>query len=193
MKNGDENVKPSCGRTQAHFGKSFILVAIACVAILLLGSCAGLPKPESPDDTLLIIPVQFKVTAHNTHWPYSFGLGCEGIPDPILISPTSAGHVLITGLPAGTFTVKNFIVYPFGNFRGTHVQSQDISAMELSIQTVAHTVTIAGFVFQSTLGDVQGGAYSQDFHVQVLSDSEKEAILKELQGEANFSAWDNGF
>lgn len=177
---------------QALPARRVVFAFVAAAVLGLLGSCSSFPKPESADDTLLLIPVDFIVKATHTYWAYSFGLECEGLTDPILISPTASHYVKVTGLPAGTFKVKSILVYPYEKFHGTRAQSQDISSYQMVITTAAHTATMTSFGMQSVLS---GGpqTFGQDFHFVAVSDTLKSRVLDELTKEDNFKAWDRGF
>jgi hypothetical protein len=178
-------------KKQNRFRRTILSVLIL-FSLSLIVSCAGIPKPQNPGDTLLIIPVTFNLKPGTPSFGYYYSLEFNGVEKPILVSPTNAHYVAVAGMPAGKFFWKTITIIPIGSSGYAARQAQTYDAPDVAVETRENTATMAPFVIDSTMVESFTNHFQQSWKLRAVESADRQLILEELNRQDAFAAWENG-
>ena len=161
------------------------------IPLLLIVSCSTISKPQYPGDTLLVIPVFFNMKPGTQWWGYYYSLEFEGLPKPVVVSPTTNHYVAISGLPAGRYAWKKISLLPLGSGY-SRATAQSYDAPNVVVETREFTATMAPFLIESIMEEVLPRRFQQKFNIKPVQDTDRKVILEELNKQEGFAAWKNG-
>jgi hypothetical protein len=164
----------------------------ALLVLLALASCTSVEKPQTPEDTLLIIPVVFKAAPGSERWIWHYELEFYGLPKPVVVMPTSKHYVAVTGIPAGRYPLTRINLVPIGSNNFDNPQVLKYSAPKMLIRTEAGTATLAPFIIDSYIEETKQNWFQQRYDIRQVLEDERRVIKGELSGQENFSAWRDG-
>lgn len=170
----------------------FILVFLSlCVSIILVSCASMLPKPESPDDTLLVIIAVRDLSNLGGHVTMSFShleLTIKGMDTPVRISGES--YRFINNLAPGiheTVTIQEI----YSDTYETHYVGSELKPASFRVPFVLKPGTITIFPAKFVLVTERTGEhqFSSGWDIKKITEDEKLKIINDLKGDENFKLW----
>ena len=158
-----------------------------CVLVVILAfvfsSCATLPKPQSKDSTLLIIPIKsIKKTNYDYYRHYIIEL--SNTDSTIKVEPQS-GYLFIRHLRPGDYTAIKLI-----SLHRKHIRRREFR-LYIPFSLSTQTITIFPSRIEILLRKEQNrdSTYYQYWEFFELSTDEKQAIIEDIKNYRRIENW----
>ncbi len=166
-----------------------VCCGLLAVMVMLTAGCAGLPAPETAEDTMLVIPVFLdKSTGGQTYGKYRIDielLGVYGVVERVLLAPTTSWEI-VTGLPPGEYVITSrTFIYDDTRKEGSTAKVGRVFDLEPGAVTVLPHVAL--YSFQEA--NLSGTRLSMWIEFPPITGDQAMTVMEKLQRKGTFENW----